>query len=231
MPRRYAVKRITERDRQILQWTGRHGLASDEQLARRFWSGKRVSTARDRLAQLAKAGYLEQHACDARKPGERVYSLTRQGRLLFTGAERERLQVGLPAPGEIKQQLLAQEAYMRLEDQVAEEGHRLAYWRSERELRGEFRRAQQSAEQEHKEAPDWEIADAQAVITDGNGEVVEEVDVEIDGQYYGKMLRAKAARFGRGGRPTVWVCEPHRAKIVQGAIRPYANIRILVVGY
>jgi len=229
MPRRYAVKRTTARDLQLLQWIGQHGLAAEPLLAQRFWCGKRDATARDRLAQLVQAGYLERHTCDARRPGDRVYTLTRPGRLLFAPAEQERLQLGLPAPGERKQQLLVQEAYLLLEAEAATQGQQLAYWRGEREIRSAFRRAQQVAAHAHRAAPDWESPDAQAVLTDSNGEVVAEVDVEIDGQYYGRMLREKAQRFGQGGRPTVWVCEPRRTRIVQRAIQPYPNIRVLVV--
>src|SRR5689334_16640147 len=98
MTRRYTASQLTERDHQILYWTGHAGIASLAQLTRHFWSGKRESTACTRLAQLVKAGYLDAQFCAAHVPGEPVYSLTRKGWLLFKPPMRDRLQIGLPAP-------------------------------------------------------------------------------------------------------------------------------------
>jgi hypothetical protein len=228
MARRRAARHLTPRDRQILGWVGQAGLASLDQLARFGWAGRCLRTAQDRLTQLVKAGYLQVTTCDARQPGERVYTLTRQGRLQFPAAERERLQVGLPPPQERQQQLLAQDAYLRLATEAAAAGGALIYWRTERELRGAFRRAQQQAARAGQPPPTGEIPDGQAVFTTATGQI-EEIDVEIDGQYYGRMLHTKAARFGQGGRPTLWVCTAARARAVTRATQDYPNIQLVVL--
>lgn len=228
MTRRHAARRLTPRDLTVLHWIGQAGIAALDQVARFGWAGRRVYSVQDRLNQLVKAGYLQSTTCDARQPGEQVYALTQAGWRLFTPQEREQLRIGLPAVKERKQQLLAQEAYLRLAAEARAAGGMLVAWRSERDLRGEVRRGQQAT----AHAPDSpvadEIADGQAVIATADG-TTQEVDVEIDGQYYGRMLRQKAAAFGQGGRPTIWVCTANRARAVQQATRPYANIRVLVV--
>jgi hypothetical protein len=229
MARQYAARRLTKRDLAILEWIGRSGIAGEQQIMRRFWPDSRAETARDRLRQLVKAGLLTAHVCDVRRPGEDVYSLTGQGRRHFDPCERSRLQVGLPTVGEIRQQMIAQDAYLYLEEQARAHGEHLADWRAERELRADFRRTQAAAAREGQVIPDWEIADAQAVIAGADG-ARQTLDVEIDGQYYGRMLRQKVERCGAGGRPTLWVCaSQRRAAAVQRIAAPYGNIRVVVV--
>jgi hypothetical protein len=211
-----------------MRWVGRAGIAAETQIHRGFWAGRNIQTTRDRLAQLVRAGYLEQTTCDARGKEEVVYTLTHRGRRQFTAAEREQLQVGLPPLKARQQQLLAQEAYLHLAAEARRAGGMLREWRPERELRAEFRRAQQAAVHRHQPAPTWEIADGQAVIVDADG-FVREIDIEIDGQYYGQMLRSKAARFGAGGRPILWACTANRVQTVSEAIEPYGNIHILAL--
>ncbi len=229
MARRYAARQLTARDRDLLHWIGQAGIATEGQIHRRYWAGKLLGTAQDRLLQLRKAGLVEQQVCDVVRPGEPVYTLTRKGRLLFTHAERARLHVGLPAQHELKQQLVAQDAYLHLAAEVQAAGGTWGDWRGERDLRSEFRREQQAAAQSGATAPTWEIADAQVVWTDTTGSV-QTVDVEIDGQYYGKMLARKLARFGTSGRPTVWVCaSPRRTALVTKAAAAWPTIRIITV--
>jgi DNA-binding PadR family transcriptional regulator len=211
-----------------MRWIGHAGIAAETQIHRGFWAGRHIVTAQDRLAQLVKAGYLERTTCDARGQEEVVYALTRLGRRQFAAAEREQLQVGLPTLKARKQQLLAQEAYLRLEAEARAAGATLHEWRSERELRAAFCRAQQAAIRRQHPLPTWEIADGQVVIVEADG-LIREMEVEIDGQYYGQMLRNKAARFGAGGRPTLWVCTASRVHAVSEAIKPYGNIHILAV--
>src|SRR5690242_19880705 len=125
MTRSAAASQLTERDRQILYWTGHAGIASRSQLARHFWAGKQEATAGKRLAQLGKAGYLDMAFCAAYMPGEQIYSLTRKGWLLFEASTRDKLQIGLPAPAARKQQLMAQEAYLWLAAATQTAGGRL----------------------------------------------------------------------------------------------------------
>ncbi len=228
---------MTARDRNILFWTGQAGIASLDQLARHFWAGKSKHTALDRLRQLVRAGYLEMHVCDVRIPGETVYTLSEKGYMQFGYAYRERLHIGLPAPAEIKQQLLAQEAYLMLEAQVSQQGGKLVEWKSERELRAEFRRAQVTVRHNRvrlsPSSPELmmspvEIPDAQLVISTARGEH-EILDIEIDGSYYGNMLWEKAARLGRSEHRIIWICTEQRAEYVQAAVANYPNITVLVV--
>lgn len=225
---------MTVRDRNILFWTGQAGIASLDQLARRFWAGKSEQTALDRLRQLVRAGYLEMHVCDVRRPGETVYTLSEKGYMQFGYAYRERLHIGLPVQAEIKQQLLAQEAYLKLDAQVRQEGGKLVEWKSERELRAESRRAQITARHNRvRLSPSplmssMEIPDAQVVISTARGDN-EILDIEIGGSYYGNMLWEKATRLGRSERQIIWVCTQQRAEYVQTAVASYPNILVLVV--
>jgi len=229
MPRRYAVKTVTARDAAILAWTGRNGLATVDQLLRQFWPGAKRSTGGDRLRQLVKAGLLTAHSCDARRAGEQVYCLTVKGRLHFSITQREHLHTGLPAAHELKQQILAGDTYLYLAAELTATGSRILDWQSERTLRSEFRLAQQAAERQAGPAPTWEIADAQVVTVTPDG-TIQTTDVEIDGQYYGVMLRNKVQRFGEAGRPTLWVCDsPDRAARVATLATPYPTIRVIHV--
>ena len=229
MPRRYAVKIVTARDAAILAWVGRNGLATVDQLLRQFWPGAKRSTGGDRLRQLVKARLLTVHHCDARRADEQVYCLTDGGRLHFPAAQRAHLHTGLPATHELKQQLLAGDAYVALADELTAAGVRILDWQSERTLRSEFRLAQQAAERHDAPPPTWQIADAQVVTADPDGTILT-TDVEIDGQYYGAMLRNKVQRFGEGGRPTLWVCDsaPRAARVATLAA-PYPTIRVIHV--
>jgi hypothetical protein len=228
MARRNAAHQLTDRDRAILCWIGQAGIATVDQVARFAWPGRSMETARDRLRRLVKAGYLQQTTCDARQPGEPVYTLTRAGWLMFPRQERERLRIGLPLPYERMQQLLSQEAYLRLAAEAQFAGGTLVAWRSERELRGDLREPGHTPAPIGQHPPLEEIPDGQAVITNADGTIMT-FDVEIDGQYYGRMLLQKAQHYGQGGHPTIWVCTAKRAPIVQRATRAYPNIRVLVV--
>lgn len=229
MARRYAARQVTARDLRLLQWIGQAGIASQDQLHRHFWAGQQPETAQNRLAQLVKAGYLQTTLCDVRRAdGEVVYMLTDEGRQQFAPQDQATLRVGWPAVGELAQQLLAQDTYLYLAEQVQTQGGELVAWHTERDLRSAFYQAARRAAAQHHAPPDWEIADAQAVITTIEGRT-QEVDIEIDGQYYGQMLRRKAARFGQGGRPTLWVCPPARERAVRRATQPYINIQVLVL--
>src|SRR5690242_14045350 len=100
------VKQLTDRDMSVLEWAGRAGIAAMDQVANRFWPQRSLRTAEERVRRLARAGYLEVHTCDLRRPGEMVVCLTEAGRNLFDPVLRERLQVDLPSPAEVRQQLM-----------------------------------------------------------------------------------------------------------------------------
>jgi hypothetical protein len=225
--RRSGSLQLTTRDLDILRWIGQGGVASLDQVARRFWEGKQPETALTRLRQLVKGGYLEAHVCDALRPGELVFTLTQRGRLEFDPSWRERLQIGLPSAGEIRQQLLAQDAYLALEAWAREQGAELVSWSSEREMRASFHRTRRSSIRRSRQVTAHDIADAQAVVLTADGERLL-LDIEIDGAYYGKMLKDKAARLGKSGRTVIWVCTQEREASIRRATNDYPNILVLV---
>jgi hypothetical protein len=209
-------------------WIGQAGVASLDQLARRFWPGKRPGTASDRLRRLVQAGYLEMQVWDGRQPGERIFALTHKGYMQLGSASREQLHVGFPAPAGITQQLLAQDAYLWLEAQVRERAGQLTSWKSERELRAEFLRAEHIARRSGKLTSSVEIPDAQATIMTAQGEE-QILYIEIDGAYYGKMLWQKAKGLAKSGQQVLWVCTKARANYVRKAVAEYPNIQVLSI--
>jgi DNA-binding MarR family transcriptional regulator len=226
MMRRDAASQLTERDRQILYSTGRTGIASRSQLARHFWPGKQEATANKRLAQLVKAGYLESTFSAARGPREPIYSLTRKGCLLFDPSTRAKLQIGLPAQAARKQQLMAQEAYLWLVAAAQSAGGRLVGWHTEHELHAAW--YLKHVKLRRNLLLEEEVADAQAVIMTPDG-ACQEIDIEIDGQYFGASLRGKGARLGQQGRPTLWICSAPRADYLRGVLHDYPNIQVVVL--
>ncbi len=124
MPKRLTTaKKLTGRDYEILRFIGSGGLATVDQLHRKFWAGKQKRTARERLLQLEKAGWLKTHfvAFRQREEQELVLVLTSKGAVQhFSAAERERFIIGLPASHEQKQQLLFQETRLAIEEQLAQ---------------------------------------------------------------------------------------------------------------
>ena len=222
------VVQLTERDLAILQWVGQAGIATVDQVAKRFWMGRTVATARGRVRQLIRAGYLDAHACNVRRSGEAVLCLTAAAYGLFSPAQRERLHMGLPAPAEIKQQLTAQDAYIQLDAQVQDSGGRLVEWRYERELRAEATSKHQKARGRQGYGLSSDISDARATVITSEG-VVETLYVEIDGAYYGTMLCEKARRAANSGERYIWVCTQERAEYLRKALAGYSNINVLVV--
>lgn len=228
MVRRGPASQLTVRDRDILYWVGSGGIASLEQLARRFWPAKRIVTAHDRLRQLVKSGYLEMHVCDARSPGERVFSLTQAGAQQLAPELQRHLYIGLPSIAELRQQLLAQEAYLKLDAQAREQGGQLVDWQSERQLRAEVLRTQRLLKHSGQPVFQAEIPDARAVIAFPHKQH-EVLYIEMDGAYYGKILCQKAISFAASGQKVIWVCTEARVKYVQEAVANYPNIEALCV--
>lgn len=228
MVRSTAARQLTARDRTILEWIGRAGIASFDQLWRRYWAGRSQQTAMARLSQLARAEYLQMHICDVRRPGERVFTITEAGCRQLCAGRGHKLLVGLPPHSEIRQQLLAQDAYIALEAQVQEEGGVMLEWRSERQLRAKLLRTRHSAKLSRGALAPMSIPDAQVEILPTIGEH-QILYVEIDGAYYGKMLWQKAKCLAETGQQIVWVCTPNRADYVRQAVASYPNIQVLCV--
>ncbi len=222
------AKQLTARDIEILLWIGRAGVASLDQVARHFWAGRSEMTAMERMRRLVKAGYLEMHSCNMRTPGERVFALSEQGYMHFGSAQRERLQVGLPALPEMRQQLMAQDAYLALQARIIGEGRKLVDWWTERELRARLKRRGPTDMRREEARFPVEIPDAEAVIVNTHGEV-EILYVEIDGAYYGKMLWQKASGLSKSGHQVVWVCTQARTERIRQAVAGFRNIQVLSI--
>jgi hypothetical protein len=221
-----AACHLLARDLAILRWVGRGGIAAESQLSGRFWPGCRAATARDRLRQLVKADYLARYICDERRPGEVVYTLKPCGRRLFSPDEQRTLQIGLPAAGVRRQQLVAQDAYEYLEQEAHAQGGRLVAWHGEAALRRALYRTARAGPRQAPAGP-TEIPDAQVQIAGADG-YTRTYDIEIDGQYHGQMLRKKLDAFGTGGHPTLWFCTaPARAAHIRQAVARYPNIRVI----
>lgn len=225
----------TQRDDDLLRWVGRGGIASIAQLHQQFWPQAKEQTCRDRLLQLEKASWLKSEYTDTRKHGtpELVFYLTRQGANLFTAGERERMIIGKPASHELKQQLMMQDTRIMLERRLAEDGARILDFRNERELRSQFykkaNRQRRSSISQLLSGRSDDMADCQALIERSDGSQVM-VDIEIDGQYYGQMLKDKVAALARNSNPVLYVAEIGRVRTVGAAIAAYPNIELMTLG-
>lgn len=190
---------------------GTDGVSSFKVLHERFWPEAKERTCRERLDQLVKAGWLESHYIDTR--GERnqlVFSLTPRGaRDNFYTVERRFMLTKLPAFNEVHQQLMAQQARFRLIERLEKQGLKLAGWLNERQLHSQARRKLQPGKRAYGRIGG--IADAQASILNPATGEIESRNIEVDGAYYGKVLREKIAGIARTGTRTTWVTTPERA--------------------
>ena len=210
---------LTERDMEIVRRIAQGQVIGLEQARQVFWTKADGSlaartTAQTRLSQLVGAGYLLTAYTNVRRPGEQVYSLTRKGAALLSGLERERGSIGLPSQTEMRQQLDAQDVRITLERELVGRGARLVDWKNERNLRSQQTQQIKSlvknkrrklTQAELDALPD--IADAQAVVEETGG-LTYELNIEIDGQYFGQMLSRKIsdmhALAHKSGLPVVW---------------------------
>jgi hypothetical protein len=218
------ARQITERDKQIFRLIGQGQVASFDLLWWRFWrdtaTGEiaKKATSRYRLEQLVTSGYLEATYSNARRAKELIYCLTRSGARLLTPLEQSRLVLGFPGRSEMRQQLDAQDARYQLEGELVARGERLLDWKGERELRSQARREQMRQEAESgsnrsiEELPGLpDLPDARILIEGSAAESYTRysLDIEIDGEYYGQMLKSKVAALYQGsqqsGREVVWV--------------------------
>lgn len=139
--------------------------------------------------------------------------------------------IDMPGHKEMKQQLDGQDARTKLERQYSQNGERLLYWKSERQVRSEAlsERSHREFEQARAEATKTHnyqnlkqyqartradlgfealnVGDAQAIIEKADGSIYT-VDIEIDGKYFGKMLTQKICAMRelsqKSGTPLVW---------------------------
>lgn len=212
------AKVVTDRDLALLRDIGQNGIATFGYIKAHYWPDQLRRTCRERLSQMEKAGWITKEYFSLRKPGELTFSLTRLGAEHFTRPERQRFMIGPLARYEVRQQLDALDARVALIRQYEALGFRLLDWKNERELRSH----QTSTAGE-------EIADCLAsFVNDSTGQVVE-LDIEIDGQYYGQMLEKKIAALAGTLRPAVWATSAGRARRIRKAVAGFPNIRVLVL--
>jgi DNA-binding PadR family transcriptional regulator len=223
-----SIPPLTERDRALIAFVGRAGIASLDQLHQRHWAGASRQTCRDRLGRLERAGLLEAYYTNAWRPGERVYTVTQAGRAALSPSLRARTRVGRCPRAEHKQQLLAQEYRLRLEAQLARQGARLVDWWDERELRCESARAgfQRGGAPGCYEVRGCADARASVEYEDGRREIW---DIEIDGAYYGARLARKMRVLAAEERAVVYLCEGVRAPIIRGAAAAYPTIQVVTL--
>ncbi len=212
------AKVVTDRDLAVLRDIGQNGIATFAYIKAHYWPDQLGRTCRERLSQMEKAGWITKEYFSLRKPGELTFSLTRLGAEHFTRPERLRFMIGPLARHEVRQQLDALDARVALIRQYEALGFRLLDWKNERELRSH-----------QTGTAGEEIADCLAsFINDATGQVVE-LDIEIDGQYYGQMLEKKIRALAVTGRPSVWATSTGRARRIRQAVAGFPNISVLVL--
>jgi DNA-binding PadR family transcriptional regulator len=212
------AKIVTDRDRAVLRDIGQNGIATFAYIKAHYWPDQLGRTCRERLSLMEKAGWITKEYVSLRKPGELTFSLTRLGAEHFTRPEQQRFTLGPLARHEIRQQLDALDARVSLVKQYESLGYRLLDWHNERELRS----------RQTSTAGD-EIADCLAsFVNEASGQVVE-LDIEIDGQYFGQMLEKKIAALAATGRPSVWATSAGRARRIRQAVAAFPNITVLVL--
>jgi hypothetical protein len=228
------AKVVTERDLAIMQLLGKDGVSNLKTIHERFWPQAKVQTCRDRLLQLEKAGWIESQFVDTRgHKNELVFTLTLQGaKRHFTQPERKFFITRLPAFNEIHQQLMAQQARFRLEKRLKEMGMELAEWLNERQLHSQARLRSKPGTRVWGKLSG--IADAQAVILNPATGEIGNLNIEVDGAYYGKALRNKIGGIVRAGIPTLWVTTPNRAEritreIGQAGVGAESLIEMMVI--
>lgn len=213
----------------ILEFIGTDGIASLVNLSQKFWPESSIPSCRRFLKHLEKGGWVEHHFIQVCKQGQLVFTLTAKGaRENFSQAARKNLMIGLPANSEIKQQMLAQKARMQLEEQLAVEGKRIIEWQNERQLRRETIRNIKSGISNLLDLND--NADARMTVMSKDGQTYR-LEIEIDGEYYGQMLRTKLETYGKKDKLLLWVTTPNRASRIykEIALAKITNISLLIV--
>ena len=214
---------IQDRDRQIFRFVGEHETATFEQIKAKFWpSSANDETAKQRLDKLRRAGYIARHDYqpDVLHATSR-YTITKKVLRETASENASRMYTGKLIEREITQAIKSVEARLELERR----GYTVEGWISERQLQRE-QQAQiaQARKNGHHHPTAPAISDGQAVILNPDGKVVC-ADVEIDGQYWGRMLTKKINGFA--GRHVFWACTPERAERVQQAAGD--NIKVVTV--
>ena len=97
-------------------------MASESQIHTKYWSGAKEQTCRERLEKLQKAGLLKSQLITTLNPkGELIFTLEPAAYKLFSRAIQDRF-FNKITNREMKQQLLAQEALLKQEQEWAAQG-------------------------------------------------------------------------------------------------------------
>jgi hypothetical protein len=204
-----AVPALTPRDIAVLLSVGERGCVTPAQLHAQFWAGAALSTCRDRLRVLVRAGLLGRAMTTCRGPVEEIVWLEPSGRRHCPTARHGDLVCGRPT-------LVEQAHLLRTADVLArlERTARVIAWSSERTLKGARLRA-------HSDLPAADLA----LTLDRDG-LLEHWLVEIDGAYYGAALDQKIAGLGRCERDVLWIVfSTRRLAAVLARCRAHPTIR------
>ena len=213
---------LHERDREIFRFVGEHETATFDQIRQKFWPGSTSpKTARDRLTLVYMEGFIMRYPYIFSPTGRSIrrYSITRRAATLLEGVTTARLYVGKLIDREVEAALKGVAARLELERR----GYDVVGWISERELGRAQHRAIEAARMNGRLAMADAVSDGQALIRDGETGAIRAIDVEIDGQYWGRMLDEKVAAFA--DRPVFWVCPASRVVRVTAAATP--NITVI----
>jgi Replication-relaxation len=196
---------LTERDKAVLRWIGANGVATTAQLTAKFWSNSNETNCLNRLRMMIKAGWLSSHYVDFDRQlrGLRVFCLTRAGaKQHFSAAEIATMMIGLPPRSTLKQQILAQQARLEIEKQLALQGYTLIEWQNESNLRSKF--CNKKPFSQFNSLNTANITDAQIVVKDKKGNF-NSLQIEIDGSYSRAMIARKLDEHCANGISIIWV--------------------------
>jgi hypothetical protein len=213
---------LTPLSRTLLRWIGDGGLATRDQLARRFWPPDgHLRSPYVYLHRLEQQGYLRSRPHQVLGRVQTLYVLTAAASTALQ-ISPPFVRIDWPPPAEYEHLALAQETRLHLEQQLAQSaaGGAILAWRSDYLLRHLYPPIQTG---EH-------IPDIQAELCRAPGQAVETYQIEIDGgHYHGKMLARKVAQYGAQPHKVIWACRPNRGARIARAIQQYPNIRILAL--
>lgn len=209
---------LTERDKAVLRWIGANGVATVAQLTAKFWAASNQTNCVNRLRMLVKVGWLESHYVDFDRHlrGLRIFCLTFAGaRQHFSAAEMHTMMLGLPPRSILKQQILAQQARLEIEKQLASQGFTLVEWQNESTLRSNLWQGKQFSQLSPLGSS---VTDVQIKIKDGKNNV-SLLQIEIDGFYYREMLNEKIKTYRGSGISVLWLTTSNtRMNLIRKAV-------------
>lgn len=218
-----SIKRqINERDRLIFAFIGKFGCANSKQIHKSVFTvnGKTPTEARcrDRLTQLARAGYIKTELVQARGKTERIYWIERKALMELDDEKRKTLESGRPPEKEIAHTLSTVDVI----NAVSKE-HEIRYFVHEHTLKSLKVR-------EMLKFSDLDVGDALIDVRpmgSGNGYLSEgQTLIEIDGDYWGEKMKAKAQSLKASNMPVLYVCSSNERLAYVKARMQADNIKV-----